>query len=146
MGWVVNARPRPLHPRDRPGTLCIGGWVGPRADRDIPPLWFRPGTVRIQGKATLLEPAYSGFLPYKKVTWITRTIKCTINVQTNAQYLVSVCSGVILHLSQQRRIRKALPPLHWRQPSIITVMASTDFSTRIALMIATGNVKFTLTI
>ena len=31
MGWVVNATPRPLHLRERPGTNCIGGWVGPRA-------------------------------------------------------------------------------------------------------------------
>ena len=29
MGWVVNATPRPLYPRERPGTDCIGGWVGP---------------------------------------------------------------------------------------------------------------------
>jgi len=34
MGWMVNAKPRPLYPRDRPGTYCIGGWVGPRADLD----------------------------------------------------------------------------------------------------------------
>ena len=27
-GWVVNATPRPLYPRERPGTHCIGGWVG----------------------------------------------------------------------------------------------------------------------
>jgi len=26
MGWVVNATPRPLYPRERPGTHCIGGW------------------------------------------------------------------------------------------------------------------------
>jgi hypothetical protein len=31
MGWVVYATSRPLYPRERPGTLCIGGWVGPRA-------------------------------------------------------------------------------------------------------------------
>ena len=31
MGWVVNATPRPLYPRERPGTHCTGGWVGPRA-------------------------------------------------------------------------------------------------------------------
>jgi hypothetical protein len=29
--WVVNATPRPLYPRERPGTLCIGGWVSLRA-------------------------------------------------------------------------------------------------------------------
>ena len=28
-GWVFNATPRPLCFRERPGTLCIGGWVGP---------------------------------------------------------------------------------------------------------------------
>jgi hypothetical protein len=27
-GWVVNATPRPLCPRERPGTHCIGGWGG----------------------------------------------------------------------------------------------------------------------
>ena len=32
--WVVNATPRPLYPRERPGTHCIGGWVGPRAGLD----------------------------------------------------------------------------------------------------------------
>jgi hypothetical protein len=31
MGWVVKATPRPLYPRERPGTHCTGGWVGPRA-------------------------------------------------------------------------------------------------------------------
>jgi hypothetical protein len=34
MGWVVNATPRPLYPRKRPGTNCIGGWVGLRAGLD----------------------------------------------------------------------------------------------------------------
>jgi len=35
MGWVVNATPRPLYPREKPGTHCIGGWVGPRAVLDL---------------------------------------------------------------------------------------------------------------
>ena len=30
-GGMVNATPRPLYPRKRPVTHCIGGWVGPRA-------------------------------------------------------------------------------------------------------------------
>jgi hypothetical protein len=34
MGWVVNATPRPLYPRERPGTHCIGGWVDPTAGLD----------------------------------------------------------------------------------------------------------------
>ena len=34
MGWVVKVTPRPLYPRERPGTHCIGGWVDPRAGPD----------------------------------------------------------------------------------------------------------------
>jgi hypothetical protein len=34
-GWVVSTTPRPLYPRTRPGTHCIGGWVGPRAGLDV---------------------------------------------------------------------------------------------------------------
>ena len=34
MGWAVNATPRPLYPRERPDTHCIGGWVGPRDGLD----------------------------------------------------------------------------------------------------------------
>ena len=34
MGWMVNATPRPLCPRERRVTHCIGGWVGPRAGLD----------------------------------------------------------------------------------------------------------------
>jgi hypothetical protein len=34
LGWVVNARPLPLYPREGPGTHCMGVWVGPTADLD----------------------------------------------------------------------------------------------------------------
>jgi hypothetical protein len=34
LGWVVNATPRPLYHRERPGTHCTGGWVGPRSGLD----------------------------------------------------------------------------------------------------------------
>ena len=34
MGWVVNATPWPLYPRERPGTYCVGGLVGPRVGLD----------------------------------------------------------------------------------------------------------------
>jgi hypothetical protein len=35
MGWVVRTTPRPLHPRERSGTHCTGGWVGPRAGLNV---------------------------------------------------------------------------------------------------------------
>jgi hypothetical protein len=31
---MVNATPRPLYPRERPGAHCTGGWVGIRAGLD----------------------------------------------------------------------------------------------------------------
>ena len=47
----MNATPLPLYPRERPGTHCIGGWVGLRAGVDgcgksrLPP-GFDPRTVQ----------------------------------------------------------------------------------------------------
>jgi hypothetical protein len=51
MGWVVNATPRPLYPRESPDTLCIEGWVGSRAGLDgcgksPPSPGFDPWTVQ----------------------------------------------------------------------------------------------------
>jgi len=51
MGWVINATPRLLYPQKRPGTHCMGGWVGPRAGLDgcgksRPPPGFDPRTVQ----------------------------------------------------------------------------------------------------
>ena len=44
--WVVNATPRPLYPREKPGTHSKGGWVGHWAVRDggktRPPSGFDP--------------------------------------------------------------------------------------------------------
>jgi hypothetical protein len=34
-GGVVSTTPRPLYPRERPGTHCTEGWVGPRAGLDV---------------------------------------------------------------------------------------------------------------
>ena len=49
-GWSTP-RPRPLYPRERRGTHCTGGWVGPRDGLDgcgksrLPP-GFDPLTVQ----------------------------------------------------------------------------------------------------
>jgi NhaP-type Na+/H+ or K+/H+ antiporter len=49
-GWVVNTTPRPLYPREIPGTHCTGGWVGPRAvwtcAKILAPPRFDPRTVQ----------------------------------------------------------------------------------------------------
>ena len=50
-GWGVSTTPRPLYPRERPGTHCTRGWVGSRAGLDgcgksRPPPGFDPRTVQ----------------------------------------------------------------------------------------------------
>ena len=43
-GWVVSSTPRPhFSPRERPGTHCTGGWVGPRAGLDGGKISSPPG-------------------------------------------------------------------------------------------------------
>jgi len=49
---VINATPRPLYSRERPGTHYLGGWVGPRAGVDgrgksRHPPGFDPRTVQL---------------------------------------------------------------------------------------------------
>jgi hypothetical protein len=51
MGWVVKATPQPLYLRERPGTRCIGGWVGARGfpgrvKKMSPPLGIDPRAVQ----------------------------------------------------------------------------------------------------
>jgi hypothetical protein len=48
---MVSTTPRPLYPRERPGTHCTVGWVGPRAGLDVcekspPPPGFDPWIVQ----------------------------------------------------------------------------------------------------
>ena len=52
LGWGVSVTPpAALYPRERPGTHCTGGWVGPRAGlercgKPHPTLGFDPQTVQ----------------------------------------------------------------------------------------------------
>jgi len=51
MGWVVNATPWPLYPREKPGSQCIGGWLSPRATLEgvqkiLPATGFDPQTAQ----------------------------------------------------------------------------------------------------
>ena len=50
-GWVVSTTPRPLCPRERPGTHCTGVWVGlgaglDRCGKSRPPPGFDPRTFQ----------------------------------------------------------------------------------------------------
>jgi len=94
-GWVVNARP--LYPRERPGTHCTGGWVGPGAGLDScgkisPPPGFDPLTVqpvvsRYTDWATrpfifrLSEVSLKSDKNYGYVTW--RPVYIYVNISLN---------------------------------------------------------------
>jgi hypothetical protein len=69
-GWVVSTTPRPLYPRERPGTHCTGDWMGPKAGLDVceksrPPPGFDPRTVQpVASRYTdWAIPALCVFLP-----------------------------------------------------------------------------------
>src|SRR5215475_9796767 len=53
MYFVLSAFPVAHYPRERPGTHCTGGWVGPRADLD------RCGKSRLTGIRSPDRPARS---------------------------------------------------------------------------------------
>jgi hypothetical protein len=56
-GWVVSTRPRPFYPRERPGTHCTGGWVGPRAGLKV---WVksRPTGIRFPDRPARSQSLY----------------------------------------------------------------------------------------
>jgi len=65
--------PAALPPWERPGTHCIGGWVGPRAGPDrcgkiSPPPGFNPQTV--QPIASHYTDSYRG--PQVKAKWASK--------------------------------------------------------------------------
>jgi hypothetical protein len=41
-GWLASTTPRPIYPRERPGTQCTGGWVGSRTcEKNLVPIGIR---------------------------------------------------------------------------------------------------------
>jgi hypothetical protein len=87
--WVVNATPRPLYPRERPGIHCPGGRVGPqgrseRVRKITPPAGLDPRTVHSASRESCF--------------WLNGMYKYVINLQdsTNVFYhrlwLISILS------------------------------------------------------
>ena len=79
--WMVSTTPRPLYPRERRGTHCIGAWVGPRAGlygcgKSRPPPGFDPQTV---------QPVASRY-----IDWAIRAhTKTYREVETTAPYILN---------------------------------------------------------
>jgi len=76
----VNVTPRPLYPPERPGTHCIGGWVGPRdglngseKSRNPPtPSEFAPRT------AQPVASRYTDYFTNEKHVWNTGRMIVTL--------------------------------------------------------------------
>ena len=71
---MVNATPRPLYPLERPGTHCVGGWVGFGAGLDgcgksRPPTGIRsPDEIDVGEDINEYNIRYVGRFPYIIVT------------------------------------------------------------------------------
>jgi hypothetical protein len=57
-GWLVSTTPWPLYPREKPGTHCTGGRMGPRASLDV----YEKSTDRSDRSQSLYRLSYPGSL------------------------------------------------------------------------------------
>jgi hypothetical protein len=78
MGPIVNVTPRPLYPRERPGSHCVGGWVGPSAGLD--------------GCGKSHHPTPSGFDPWTVLPEASR-LKYRIDVNVTSPYEFQMHTG-----------------------------------------------------
>jgi len=89
MEWVVNATPRPLYPRERPGTHCIGGpgWTpGPvwRGAENLAPAGIRfpdrPARSESLYRESYRGPQYSYYMEtcLKGFVGILLLIQCNV--------------------------------------------------------------------
>jgi hypothetical protein len=72
MGWVVNATPRPLYRRERPGTYCIGG-RSIRVRKISPPPGFDSWTVQ----PVAIPTAFTYAL---QLQLLTRQLRCLLTM------------------------------------------------------------------
>jgi len=107
--WVVDATPRPCYPRERPGTHCVGCWVGPRADLDgcgksRPPTGIRsadlPGRSESLYRMSYPDPLYRYLQRSKMMNSIKsrrntklkkNNKRCKVRLRINLPLLVTYC-------------------------------------------------------
>jgi len=114
MEWVVNATFRPLYPRERPGTHCVRGWVGPRTGLDgcgksRPPPGFDPQTTQpVAGRNTdCAIPAHRRRVITQKKEYITTRWKFELKKYIFGKKYIYETTW--LHLSKIAFKRLALP-------------------------------------
>jgi len=109
MGVGGNATPLPLYPRERPGTHCIGGWVGPRSDLD------GSGKPRIPGIRFPDRPALSESL--QRLSFLCRRVKNI--VYWSSRFLLRslrIYRTRVISLVHNTRSFDCVLPLHTYKP------------------------------
>jgi hypothetical protein len=101
MGWVVNATPRPLYPRERPGTHCIGSWVGLRA-RWTGTENFASTGIRSPDRPARSVSLYRLSCPYMLHTYIDLVITLYMNYRTLRIVTVPRKDSRILRISRSQ--------------------------------------------
>ena len=88
-GWMVSTTPRPLYPRERPGTHCTVGWVGPRAGLDgcgkFPPTGIRSPDLPACSES-LYRLSYRGRLNFMWMQQIILHVKHPVRRETSELY------------------------------------------------------------
>jgi hypothetical protein len=87
MGWVVNATPRPFYPRGRPGTHCIGGWVG----RAPGPVWRGAENLAPTGIRSPDRPALSESLGHTEFPFLQKNLCMLTNFYAHILNFAIVC-------------------------------------------------------
>jgi hypothetical protein len=94
MGWVVNATPRPAYPRERSGSHCLRGLMGPRAGLDGVENLASTGIrspdcpARSQSLYRLSYPGPRGTTYEKKKTFKSYFTDCTTYLQ---RFFLQIC-------------------------------------------------------
>jgi hypothetical protein len=103
---MVNATSRPLYPRERPRTHCIGGWVGSRAGLDG--CGKSPHTgIRSPDRPASSESVYRLSYPGPQPSLISKKTKIE-NKCVNSTMHVHVSSGNYVLKSAHRSVYHGL--------------------------------------
>ena len=106
--WVVNTTPRPLYPRERLGTHCTGGWVGPRAGLKCggksPPLriWFPGHPAHNELLYRLHYPSLPCFIHNKWKQFDNGTVVLEYIISSFTFFVISIFLFCIIHYGQPK--------------------------------------------
>ena len=137
----VSATPRPLYPRERRGTHCAGGWVGPQGRsgqlRKIsPPPAFDPQTVQLVATALSrpidtkgnikiclmrLGPSYYGM--EIEVAWVTSQWQAFVTVLLILRVLKTK-TGVLYYFLRLQYLSFS-SHLIWSEPYLVFISLPT---------------------